>query len=192
VSFRIGRSAAAAIVVLAAWVACEAADVDRGVIRLAEPSAAAETDETPAPPDPLSDARRGFDADAFDARLEGLWFQRKALEREGRAADVERQAGLIRDFVGEEGVRRLEAPAGALLLEAAAWLREGNTPMLYSVIQSGKSAGMQTMDEALMAHLQAGRISHHDALARAQDKTRFETPAQQPGGATAPATRKAA
>jgi len=128
VSFRIGRSAAAAIVVLAAWVACEAADVDRGVIRLAEPSAAAETDETPAPPDPLSDARRGFDADAFDARLEGLWFQRKALEREGRAADVERQAGLIRDFVGEEGVRRLEAPAGALLLEAAAWLREGNTP----------------------------------------------------------------
>ena len=71
-------------------------------------------------------------------------------------------------------------------------IREGNTPMLYSIIQSGKSAGMQTMDEALMAHLQAGRISHHDALARAQDKTRFEAPAQQPGAPAPPATPKAA
>jgi twitching motility protein PilT len=70
-------------------------------------------------------------------------------------------------------------------------IREGNTPMLYSVIQSGKKDGMQTMDEALMAHLQAGRISHHDALARAQDKTKFETPAQ-PQGHAAPATPKAA
>jgi len=70
-------------------------------------------------------------------------------------------------------------------------IREGNTPMLYSVIQSGKSMGMQTMDDALMTHLQAGHISHHDALARAQDKTKFEAPAQQQGAA-APATPKAA
>jgi twitching motility protein PilT len=67
-------------------------------------------------------------------------------------------------------------------------IREGNTPMLYSVIQSGKSAGMQTMDEALMAHLQAGRISHHDALARANDKTKFESPAPQQNAAPAAAT----
>ena len=65
-------------------------------------------------------------------------------------------------------------------------IREGNTPMLYSIIQSGKAAGMQTMDESLMGHLQAGRISHHDALARAQDKTKFEAPAQQPGAPPAP------
>ncbi|HET8947827.1 MAG TPA: PilT/PilU family type 4a pilus ATPase [Candidatus Polarisedimenticolia bacterium] len=72
-------------------------------------------------------------------------------------------------------------------------IREGNTPMLYSIIQSGKSAGMQTMDESLMAHLQAGRISHHDALARASDKTRFEAPAQPQGASqAAPATPKAA
>jgi twitching motility protein PilT len=70
-------------------------------------------------------------------------------------------------------------------------IREGNTPMLYSVIQSGKSMGMQTMDDALMTHLQAGHISHHDALARAQDKTKFEAPAQQQGAA-APGTPKAA
>ncbi|HEV8200170.1 MAG TPA: PilT/PilU family type 4a pilus ATPase [Candidatus Polarisedimenticolia bacterium] len=72
-------------------------------------------------------------------------------------------------------------------------IREGNTPMLYSVIQSGKKDGMQTMDEALMAHLQAGRISHHDALARAQDKTKFEKPGEPQGAPAAPpATPKAA
>jgi len=72
-------------------------------------------------------------------------------------------------------------------------IREGNTPMLYSIIQSGKSLGMQTMDEALMAHLQAGRISHHDALARANDKTKFEKPGEQQGAPAAPpATPKAA
>ena len=71
-------------------------------------------------------------------------------------------------------------------------IREGNTPMLYSIIQAGKSAGMQTMDEALMAHLQAGHISHHDALARANDKTKFETPAPQQNSAPAAASPKAA
>jgi twitching motility protein PilT len=60
-------------------------------------------------------------------------------------------------------------------------IREGNTPMLYSIIQAGKRDGMQTMDEALLAHLQAGRISHHDALARAADKAKFEAPAASPG-----------
>ena len=38
-------------------------------------------------------------------------------------------------------------------------IREGNTPMLYSIIQAGKAAGMQTMDEALWALAQAGKIN---------------------------------
>jgi hypothetical protein len=37
-----------------------------------------------------------------------------------------RQSELIRDFAAGEGVRRLEVPAGALVLEAHGWLREGN------------------------------------------------------------------
>jgi twitching motility protein PilT len=53
-------------------------------------------------------------------------------------------------------------------------IREGNTPMLYSIIQAGKAAGMQTLDDALMALVQAGRITPQDALARAQDKQKFE------------------
>jgi tetratricopeptide (TPR) repeat protein len=98
------------------------------VIRLAEPSATAEAEETPATAGPAVRCPSRIRCRRLRRPPRGLWFQRKALEREGRAADVERQAGLIRDFVAEEGVRKLEAPAGALLLEAAAWLREGNSP----------------------------------------------------------------
>jgi twitching motility protein PilT len=53
-------------------------------------------------------------------------------------------------------------------------IREGNIQMLYSIIQSGKGQGMQTMDDALFAHAQAGTISGDDAYAKAHDKGRFE------------------
>jgi twitching motility protein PilT len=53
-------------------------------------------------------------------------------------------------------------------------IREGNTPMIYSIIQAGKSAGMQTMDEALLALAAAGKITPQDAHARAADKAKFE------------------
>ncbi|MCX5739724.1 MAG: type IV pili twitching motility protein PilT, partial [Proteobacteria bacterium] len=53
-------------------------------------------------------------------------------------------------------------------------IREGNTPMLLNIIQSGKAQGMQTMDDALMAHLQANRIRPEDAYLKAIDKARFE------------------
>ena len=53
-------------------------------------------------------------------------------------------------------------------------IREGNTPMLLNIIQSGKSQGMQTMDDALMALVQANRILPEDAYRKAIDKARFE------------------
>jgi twitching motility protein PilT len=53
-------------------------------------------------------------------------------------------------------------------------IREGNTPMLHSIIQSGKSHGMQAMDDALFALAQAGRILPQDAYMKANEKARFE------------------
>jgi len=53
-------------------------------------------------------------------------------------------------------------------------IREGNTPMPYSIIQTGKTAGMQTMDDALAELVARGRVSAEDACARAVDKARFE------------------
>lgn len=102
------------------------ADVDTGVIRLGPAAPSDTNDSDPKVPDPLADARRGFDVQAFDSRLESLWFQRKTYQADGRDEGVSRQSEQIREFVSEEGVRRLEVPAGALLLEAKGWIHEGN------------------------------------------------------------------
>ncbi len=53
-------------------------------------------------------------------------------------------------------------------------IREGNTPMIDSIIQSGKKDGMLGMDDALFALVKEGRIRPHDAYMKARDKTRFE------------------
>jgi twitching motility protein PilT len=53
-------------------------------------------------------------------------------------------------------------------------IREGNSPMLYSIIQSGKGQGMQAMDDALFAYAQDGKIRAEDAYMKASDKARFE------------------
>ena len=54
-------------------------------------------------------------------------------------------------------------------------VREGNTPMIQSLIQSGRKDGMQTMDDALFALVQAGRIDPREAYRKAADKARFES-----------------
>ena len=53
-------------------------------------------------------------------------------------------------------------------------IREGSTGMLNSIIQSGKAQGMQSMDDALMALVDEGRVRPHDAYMKANDKSRFE------------------
>jgi twitching motility protein PilT len=53
-------------------------------------------------------------------------------------------------------------------------IREGNTPMIQSLIQSGKTLGMQLMDDALMALVDGQRITPRDAYMKATQKQRFE------------------
>jgi len=53
-------------------------------------------------------------------------------------------------------------------------IREGNTTMLNSIIQSGKAQGMQAMDDALFAAAKDGRVRAFDAYLKAGDKARFE------------------
>ncbi len=102
-----------------------AQEVDSGVIRLAPVSGAASAGESS--PGLLGNGeRRGFDDQAFGTTIESLWFQRKAYLAEGRTEEALRQAESIRSFTAEEGVRRLETPAAALLLEAERALRDGN------------------------------------------------------------------
>ncbi len=53
-------------------------------------------------------------------------------------------------------------------------IREGNTPMLNSLIQSGKAQGMQSMDDSLFAVVEAGRVRAVDARMKATEKARFD------------------
>ncbi len=53
-------------------------------------------------------------------------------------------------------------------------IREGNTPMIKSIIQGGRSAGMQTMDDALLDLVDSGRVTAKVAMAKATEKAPFE------------------
>jgi twitching motility protein PilT len=54
-------------------------------------------------------------------------------------------------------------------------IREGNTPMIGSLIQSGKGEGMQSMDDALMKLVTEKKVHPRDAYLKATDKGRFES-----------------
>ena len=60
-------------------------------------------------------------------------------------------------------------------------IREGNTPMITSIIQGGRSQGMQLMDDALMALVDQGRITPREAYMKASNKAKFEAMVKEDG-----------
>jgi twitching motility protein PilT len=56
----------------------------------------------------------------------------------------------------------------------SAIIREGTTQKLQDVIVSGKGQGMQFMDDAIQALLNAGAVSPHEAFMKAIDKNLFK------------------
>jgi len=52
-------------------------------------------------------------------------------------------------------------------------IREAKTFQIPSMMQTGKKYGMQTLDDAIMGHLNAKRISADDAYNKANDKAKF-------------------
>ena len=56
----------------------------------------------------------------------------------------------------------------------SAIIREGATQKLQDVIVAGKGQGMQFMDDAIWALLQAGTVTPHEAFMKAIDKNRFK------------------
>jgi len=53
-------------------------------------------------------------------------------------------------------------------------MRDGNTQMINSIIQSGKGMGMQSMDDVLFQYAKDRKITAQDAYMKAIDKARFE------------------
>jgi twitching motility protein PilT len=58
-------------------------------------------------------------------------------------------------------------------------IREGNLPMLSTLMQSGKSLGMQMLDDVLMDLVQRGTITAKDAYVKANEKSKFEALARE-------------
>ena len=52
-------------------------------------------------------------------------------------------------------------------------IRDGKTFQIPTVLQTGKKYGMQSLDDAILDHLEKGRISAEDAYLNCLDKTRF-------------------
>jgi twitching motility protein PilT len=53
-------------------------------------------------------------------------------------------------------------------------IRDSKTHQIISSMQTGKKYGMQTLDDGIAAHLQAGRISPEEAYMKSVDKERFK------------------
>ncbi|MCP3979979.1 MAG: tetratricopeptide repeat protein [bacterium] len=87
---------------------------------------APEPDTAPAE-NQFGEARRGFDYESFQSRLENHWFERKAYLADGRYEDADKQSEKIRDFCAEEGVKRLPDLSGALIAEARRLAEEGDS-----------------------------------------------------------------
>jgi twitching motility protein PilT len=54
-------------------------------------------------------------------------------------------------------------------------IREGNTPMIQTIMQGGRALGMQLMDDALAALVEAKRVAPREAYLKATNKARFES-----------------
>lgn len=53
-------------------------------------------------------------------------------------------------------------------------IREGNTPMIQSVIQAGRRHGMRTMDDSLHELVRSRKVRPDEAMRRAVEKRRFD------------------
>ncbi len=86
-------------------------------------------------------------------------------------------AGIVSQLLLPTADGKGRCAANEILLKAPGLpniIRDGNTQMLYSMIQAGKAQGMQAMDDALMDYAKAGKITAEDAYMKATDKARFE------------------
>jgi len=90
-------------------------------------------------------------------------------------------AESLRAIVSQQLLRRQGSKGRVAALEVmldgpglANIIRTGNATKLHGYIESGRAAGMQTMDDALHALIDNGSISIRDAYLKCHDKTRFE------------------
>jgi len=96
--------------------------------------------------------------------------QVRGMLAESLTAIVAQQLLKTADGKGRLAVHEILLGSPAL----AAMIREGKTFQITSLMQSGGSTGMQTMDSALERLVQKGLVTGEDALEKAIDKESFQ------------------
>lgn len=88
----------------------------------------------------------------------------------------------LKGVVAQNLFRRIDKSGRVAALEVlvcdspiANLIREGKTHQIPGMMQVGKKKGNQPLDDAIMEHLRAGRISPEEAYEKATDKKKFRT-----------------
>ncbi|MEM9557973.1 MAG: PilT/PilU family type 4a pilus ATPase [Acidobacteriota bacterium] len=105
--------------------------------------------------------------DAFPAAEQN---QVRTTLAESIAAIVSQLLLATKDGAGRVAVHEVLLRTGGL----PNVIREGNTPMLRSIIQGGRKLGMCMMDDSLAEQVEKGKITARAAMAKAQERQRFE------------------
>jgi twitching motility protein PilT len=94
-----------------------------------------------------------------------------------RTTLAESVAGIVSQLLLRTADGRGRCAVNEILLKTPGLpniIREGNTPMITSIIQGGRHQGMQLMDDALMALVEQKRITPREAYMKATNKAKFE------------------
>jgi twitching motility protein PilT len=113
-------------------------------------------------------------ANTIDRLIDAFPAEEQAQIRTTLAESI---AGIVSQLLLKTADGRGRCAVNEILLKTpglANIVREGNTPMLVSIIQGGRSQGMQLMDDALMALVEQKKITPHDAYMKASNKAKFE------------------
>jgi twitching motility protein PilT len=94
-----------------------------------------------------------------------------------RTTLAESVAGIVSQLLLRTADGQGRCAVNEILLKTAGLpnvIREGNTPMIVSIIQGGRNQGMQLMDDALMTLVEQQRITPREAYMKASNKAKFE------------------
>ena len=96
-------------------------------------------------------------------------------------------AESLKGVIAQNLFRRIDRPGRVAALEILVFdtaianlVREGKTHQINGMIQVGKKRGNQPLDDAIMEHLRAARISPEEAYEKCNDKKKFRPFLQSP------------
>jgi twitching motility protein PilT len=102
---------------------------------------------------------------------------------EGEQAQIRSTlADSLRAIISQALFKRIDLKGRIAVMEilvathaVRAMIRDSKSHQILSAMQTGKKYGMQTLDDGIAVHLQAGKVSADEAYMKCVDKERFKT-----------------